>query len=89
MAVGVGPGAVDSELKSIAMEDIANTMTIGSFDRLAGNVKKITKHLCRGIVEQFVLVRLKIAPLEIQWNIILLTYSLSPAEGGHVLQADI
>ena len=72
MAVGVGPGAVDSELQSIAMEDTANTMTIGSFDRLAGNVKNITMHLCRGIVEQFVVVscyRLKIAPLEIQWNI--------------------
>lgn len=51
MAVGLGPGAPDSELKSIAMGDTANVMKIGSFDQLAGNVKAITKQLCQGIVD--------------------------------------
>jgi len=52
LAVGLGPGAPDSELKSIAMENSDNVMKIGSFDQLAGNLKKITKDLCQGNVEQ-------------------------------------
>ena len=52
LAVGLGPGAPDSELKSIAMENSDNVMKIGSFDQLADNLKKITKDLCQGNVEQ-------------------------------------
>ena len=52
LAVGLGPGAPDTELKSIAMENSDNVMKIGSFDQLAGNLQKITKELCQGKVEQ-------------------------------------
>ena len=55
LAVGIGPGAPDSELKSIAMENSDNVMKIGSFDQLAGNLQKITKHLCQGKVGQLLL----------------------------------
>ena len=54
-AVGLGPGAPDSELKSIAMENSDNVMKIGSFDRLTGNLQKITKDLCQGKVGQLLL----------------------------------
>ena len=49
MAVGVGAGADDNELKSIAMGNADNTMKIGSFDQLAGRVKTLTKELCQGM----------------------------------------
>lgn len=52
LAVGLGPGAPDNELKSIAMENSDNVMKIGSFDQLAGNLQKITKDLCQGKVGQ-------------------------------------
>ena len=48
LAVGLGPGAPDSELKSIAMENSDNVMKIGSFDQLTDNLQKITKDLCQG-----------------------------------------
>ena len=52
LAIGLGPGAPDSELKSIAMENSENVIKIGSFDQLADNLKKITKDLCQGNVKQ-------------------------------------
>ena len=52
LAIGLGPGAPDSELKSIAMENSDNVIKIGSFDQLADNLKKITKDLCQGNVKQ-------------------------------------
>lgn len=52
LAVGLGPGAPDSELKSIAMENSDNVLKIGSFDQLADNLKKITKDVCQGNFEQ-------------------------------------
>ena len=55
LAVGLGPGAPDSELKSIAMENSDNVMKIGSFDQLAGNLQKITKDVCQGNVGQLLL----------------------------------
>ena len=55
LAVGLGPGAPDSELKSIAMENSDNVMKIGSFDQLTSNLQKITKDLCQGKVGQILL----------------------------------
>ena len=49
MAVGIGGGADDTELKSIAMENSDNVMKLASFDQLAGNVKNLTQELCQGI----------------------------------------
>ena len=50
LAVGFGPGAPGSELKSIAMENSDNVMKISSFDQLTSNLQKITKDLCQGKV---------------------------------------
>ena len=55
LSVGLGPGAPDSELKSIAMENSDNVMKISSFDQLAGNLQKITKDVCQGKVGQLLL----------------------------------
>ena len=57
LAVGLGPGAPDGELKSIAMENSDNVMKIGSFDQLTGNLQKITKDLCQGKVGRRLLCR--------------------------------
>ena len=48
MVIGVGSGADDNELRSIAMENSDNVMKLGSFDHLAENVKNLTRGLCQG-----------------------------------------
>jgi len=48
IAIGVGSGADDNELRSIAMENSDNVMKLGSFDHLAENVKNLTRGLCQG-----------------------------------------
>lgn len=49
MAVGVGSGVDNNELKSIAMGTSDNVLKLKSFDQLADNLKNLTKDLCQGM----------------------------------------
>lgn len=51
MAVGIGSGADDDELRSIAMNNTDNIRKLTSFDEMAHNVKNLTKDLCQGITK--------------------------------------
>ena len=48
LAVGVGSGADNDELRSIAMNNSDNVMKLSSFDQLASSVKNLTKEMCQG-----------------------------------------
>ena len=51
MAIGIGSGADDHELRSIAMNNTDNIRKLASFDEMAHNVKNLTKDLCQGITK--------------------------------------
>ena len=51
MAIGIGNGADDNELRSIAMNNTDNIRKLASFDEMAHNVKNLTKDLCQGITK--------------------------------------
>ena len=48
LAVGVGSGADNDELRSIAMNNSDNVMKLSSFDQLTSSVKNLTKEMCQG-----------------------------------------
>ena len=48
LAVGVGSGADNDELRSIAMNNSDNVMKLSSFDQLASSFKNLTKEMCQG-----------------------------------------
>ena len=50
MAVGVGSGADNNELRSIAMENPENVMKLSSSHQLADGVKNLTRKMCQGNV---------------------------------------
>ena len=51
LAVGVGAGADESELKTIAMGNSENVLKMGSFGQLARSLRTVTKNLCQGMDE--------------------------------------